>query len=283
MMTQASLRLAALLCRNVRAFPGRWRVLRWAVQNVRRVGGTMKQTTVRTVQGFRFTCDLDDWIGQYVFVTGDYEEPTALLMSQLVMPGDTVVDVGANVGFFTLLLSRLVGPAGRVIAFEPMPHALSRLKTHLSLNRCDNVTVLESAVGAGSGTTRLYLGPRHHTSISSLQPRDGAATVEVACTSLDAALSGHGRISLVKIDTEGWEPAVIAGANRLRASEAPPFVIAEVSEPGWPDALVACGFEMYVIEHGGIRRLSKAPRGDGGQFNALFARGPLPPGVRNLS
>ena len=63
------------------------------------------------------------------------------------------------------------------------------------------------------------------------------------------------------------------------ASEAPLFVIAEVSEPRWPDTLVAAG-SRYSIEHGAIRRLTEVPRGDGSQFNALLARGPLPPGAR---
>jgi FkbM family methyltransferase len=282
MITQACLRVVSATCRRFQDFPGRWRLVRWAVRNIRRTGSTMGQTTVLTAHGFRFTCDLADWIGQYVFVTGNYEEPTAALMRHLVNPGDVVVDVGANIGFFTLLLSRLVGPDGRVIAFEPMPHALERLRAHLALNHCDNVTLRECAVGSTSGTARLYLGPRHHSSIASLQPREGAASVDVDSSTLDEALQDVATVKCVKIDAEGWEPEVLAGAGRLLGGEAPPFLIAEVSDPGWPGSLIADGFQAFIIERDGLRRIAEV-REDMGQFNALLSRQPLPPHVRLVS
>jgi FkbM family methyltransferase len=278
-MMRLALRLAAATCRRFQDFPGRWRVVRWAIRHVRQNGASMRHTTVTTVHGFQFACDLGDWIGQYVFVTGSYEEPTAALMAQLVCPGDLVVDVGANVGFFTLLLSRLVGRGGRVVAFEPMPHALERLRAHVSLNRCDNVTIRDCALGAATGTTQLYLGPRHHTSIASLQPRDGAQAVEVACRTLDDELSGDGPVACLKIDAEGWEPEVLAGARLVLEQQPTPFVIAEVSEPSWPASMIASGFEGYIIEHDGLRRFddrSTLPS----QFNALLSTRPLPPQVR---
>ena len=242
---------------------------------MRAIGPTMRETTVRTVPGFLFTCDLADWIGQYVFVTATYEEPTAATMARLVAPGDVVVDVGANVGFHTLLLSRLVGPTGRVLAFEPMPHALQRLKANLAMNACDNVIIRECAIGAVPATATLYLGPRHHTSIASLQPRDGAVTVQVDCLTLDDA-TPDGRITLIKIDAEGWEPEVIAGASRTLAGSAAPYVIAEVSDPGWPTTLTGLGFQMFSIETHGVRPV-KPRTGMTGQFNALFSPRPLPP------
>lgn len=268
------LRPLAALCRSTARFPGRWRIVQWSVKESRAVGAAMGETTVTTGDGFRFTCDLRDWIGQYVFVTGTYEEPTAALMSRMVRPGDTVVDVGANVGYFTLLLSHLVGPTGRVHAFEPMPHALERLKAHLAMNRCQNVTLHECAVGSTSGTTRLYLGPRHHTSVSSLMARDGAEAVDVHCTTLDDALAGI-RPTLVKVDVEGWESEVMAGAKTLLDSPDPPRIIAEVSDPGWTRGLQERGFTMFAIGEAGPREIVNADL-EGGQFNALFCRTPLP-------
>jgi FkbM family methyltransferase len=274
LVKRASLRMAALVCRRFQDFPGRWRLVRWAIRHIRQTGSSMRQTTVSTVHGFRFTCDLADWIGQYVFVTGAYEEPTSALMAELVRPGDLAVDVGANVGFFTLLLSRLVGESGRVIAFEPMPHALDRLRAHVALNRCNNVVIRDCALGSEAGTSQLYLGPRHHTSTASLKPRPGAATVDVACTTLDEALGAESLVACLKIDAEGWEPEVLAGAGRVLAQESAPFVIAEVSEPAWPAMLLTRGYEMFAIDRDGLRSPSEWQ--DSGQFNALFTRRPVP-------
>jgi FkbM family methyltransferase len=272
------LRLAAAVCRRLQYFPGRWRVVRWTLGQVRLSGASMAPTTVTTVHGFKFTCDLSDWIGQYVFVTASYEEPTAALMAQVVRPGDLVVDVGANVGFFTLLLSRLVGKTGRVIAFEPMPHALDRLRAHVSLNRCENVTIRDCALGSSTGTEQLYLGPRHHTSIASMQPREGAQTVEVACRTLDDELQGEAVIRCMKIDAEGWEPQVLAGARRVLERDPAPFLIAEVSDSAWFGSLVAKGFQGFAIGPDGLQRIVDIPK-QTKQFNAFLSKEPLPPHI----
>lgn len=82
---------------------------------------------------------------------GSYEVEVQALISQIVKPGQVFYDIGANVGFFTLLASRLVGPGGRVYAFEPMPDNLARLRQHLALNRVANVEVIAAAVSHEAG------------------------------------------------------------------------------------------------------------------------------------
>ena len=94
----------------------------------------MGKRVVHTRYHFRFHADLTDWLGQYVYLTGICEPPTAALFAHLVKPGNTMLDVGANVGFFSLLCAGLTGSSGRVIPFEPIPSVRESLRANIALN-----------------------------------------------------------------------------------------------------------------------------------------------------
>ncbi len=89
---------------------------------------------------------------------GSYEYEKQRLISGMIAPGTTVFDLGAHVGFYTLLFSRLVGSGGKVVAFEPFPPNLRYLRRHLALNRITNVEVIEAAVSETMGTTSFQTG-----------------------------------------------------------------------------------------------------------------------------
>jgi FkbM family methyltransferase len=273
MLTEARVRLAAAVCRNTTDFPGRWRLLRRTLADVRAVGRGMRPTVVRTKQGFRMRCELEDWLSQHVFVSGSYEESTADLVSRLVPPGSTVVDVGANVGFYTMLFSRLVGATGRVIALEPMPLALTRLRRHLSMNRVRNVEVHAIAATADRRRASFFLGPSEHTSISSLQPRAGSVEITVDCAPLDDLVQGA-TVELIKIDAEGAEGEVLAGATRT-LDRGVRHIVAEVNDTGWPARLLERGYRMFWIDWNGLRPLGN-PNDPAlpSQYNALFTLAP---------
>ena len=276
------LRVIALTCRRLQRFPGRWRVVSWALRQVRRHGAAIGVRRVRTAHGFLVDCDLADWIGQYVYVTGSYEEPTIALLPALVRNGDSVVDVGANIGFYTLRLAQLVGPAGRVTAFEPMPYALERIHANLQLNGASQVTVVACAASDTDAIVELFLGPPEHTSIASIAPREGARTVTVRCRPLDQALAAGGRIALLKIDAEGVEDRVLAGAQRILSDDSP-AIIAEINDTTWPGELMSAGYRMFQIDWDGLREIRQgAGAASPGQFNALFLKGDVPEGIRGM-
>src|SRR5262245_8579614 len=89
---------------------------------------------------------------------GSYEYQKQRLFAKSVSPGDVVFDVGAHVGFYTLLASVLVGKRGRVIAFEPVPANLEYLRHHIRLNRIDNVEIIEAAVSDTDGVSAFKIG-----------------------------------------------------------------------------------------------------------------------------
>ena len=146
---------------------------------------------------------------------GIYERHAQRAFVEHVQAGSIVFDVGANVGFFTLLASRLVGSRGTVVAFEPLPRNLSLLRDHIEMNARTNVVVLPIAVAREDGEARLRV-----TGNPSMTGLAADGELRIATASIDT-LVGEGRIpppSFMKIDVEAAEHDVLRGAlTTLRA------------------------------------------------------------------
>src|SRR5215467_5835766 len=111
-----------------------------------------KRTVIKTVDGVQYELCLNELIDSNIYYFGVFEPYTVRAIQAIVKPGQTVFDVGANIGCHTLLLSKMVGSSGRVFAFEPMGAPHSRLMRNLSLNTwTDNVTVEKTVLGNSSG------------------------------------------------------------------------------------------------------------------------------------
>ncbi len=144
-----------------------------------------------------------------------------------VASGAVVLDVGANLGAYTMLFGQWVGPGGRVVAFEPAPEARRGLERHVAINGLgDRVTVRAEAVSAAAGITRFRAnGPHGDNRIVGLDAGTltaGARVLDVATTSIDAFCREHGlRPGVIKIDVEGAELDVLKGARDVIAAAGP--------------------------------------------------------------
>lgn len=149
-------------------------------------------------------------------VLGVYEIEKTNAIIHLLKPGSTFVDVGANVGDYSLLAARLVGDAGKVLCFEPERRNLDLLERGVDLNGYKNVEVYQVALSDNNGQATLHLGEigGYHSLLGGLSSRQ-AGTVTVATRTLDAFLeeSGRDRVDMMKIDVEGAEMQVLAGAR----------------------------------------------------------------------
>jgi FkbM family methyltransferase len=137
-----------------------------------------------------------------------------------VRPGAVVLDVGANVGSYTLLFAIWVGPAGRVFAFEPAPEAREGLRKHVALNGlADRVEIAPYAASSIAGSARFRIdGASGANAIATGGDRGHAASIDVETTTIDAFCDRHRvRPDVVKIDVEGAELDVLAGARRVLA------------------------------------------------------------------
>jgi FkbM family methyltransferase len=174
-----------------------------------------------------------------------------------IHPGDTVIDVGANVGIYTMLAAELVGPSGHVDAFEPDPQSMCYLLTNVSRSGLtERVTLWNLAASDRTTNTQLYLDLKtaRTTSLHADAPSPDAQKREplvVATAALDDLITKPPQF--VKIDVEGAELAVLAGAARLLRDHHPVLLL-EVSKGNLPSAtslLVPLGYSLVDAESGG--------------------------------
>jgi len=130
-----------------------------------------------------------------------------------VREGDTVIDIGANIGYFTVLLANLVGPKGKVYAFEPDPRSFSLLRRTIEKNGWHHVVAEQKAVSNKAGEFILYQ-TRSWTANALVENELHVSAVKVQVIALDEYLSDD-RIDFIKIDTDGSEPLAIQGMSRL--------------------------------------------------------------------
>jgi FkbM family methyltransferase len=190
-----------------------------------------RRDTFTTPDGIRLELDLACY-PDCSMAYGLYELDTARIIKRLLRPGDHFVDGGANIGYFTTLAAQLVGPGGRVDAFEPQPDNRARLEANVRRNGlADAVHVHAAALSDQSGTAMIhrFANDAGNHGMSSLFAGDGAvasSSVEVPTVRMDEALAGTSP-ALVKLDVEGAESLAIAGMTGLLQAEHPPAVILE--------------------------------------------------------
>jgi FkbM family methyltransferase len=157
----------------------------------------------------------------------EWEQSTTKIFKKVVKEGNTVVDLGANIGYFTLLAAKLVGKKGKVYSFEPEPRNYNYLLKNIELNKYDNVFATQKAVSDEAGKTKLYICPYdtgHHTinqygGIKAHKPDfidDKKDFVEVETVTLDDFFKDMKKpIDVIKVDIEGAEMLALSGMDRV--------------------------------------------------------------------
>jgi FkbM family methyltransferase len=178
--------------------------------------------------GYEFWCDLSENIQRNIFLFGYDREAQRFIRSKLRV-GDTFLDVGANVGFYSLLAASIVGERGRVISIEPNPKTFLRLKETIEANAITNVLALNLALGRERDRRNLFIDPESGNDTATMVTHDGRTSVKVEVYPLDEIATAHqiDRIDYLKIDVDGFEPDVFAGAKRLLADGRIKFIQAE--------------------------------------------------------
>jgi FkbM family methyltransferase len=233
-----------------------------------RPGDWRAHEVVETCEGFRIHVDPTDYaVGHTLARTGSYEPDVSATLRSVLGQGDTFVDIGANIGWFSLLGASLVGATGRVIAIEPNPRNVALLRQSAKDNGFDNIEVLAVALSERAGAVALETDGSNGRIIPVDGPPPAPVEAEfvVAGHPLDEILASAGvsRVDVVKIDVEGAEPLVLRGGLSTIASSRPVlisefFPLALDSSPwgsaqGYLDALRALGYRLSVIGEEGIR------------------------------
>jgi FkbM family methyltransferase len=187
---------------------------------------TIRPRRVRTGIAKGLQMDLRRASGWYA--KGTNEVPIQNALAENLKPGDTFFDIGANVGFFTLIAARLVGPSGKVFAFEPVPANAAAVRRNAALNHFAHIQVIEAAVGDSPGEIELIL-TRHPGGASIIHDTpspDITGRIRVPMVQIDALVKA-GRVPVpttVKIDVEGAEPAVLRGMEQTARAHHPTII-----------------------------------------------------------
>ena len=239
--------------------------------------------TVRR-QGIVWALDLTEGIDLSIYLLGSFEPSVVRTYRPLVRAGDTVLDIGANVGAHTLPLARAVGPTGRVVAFEPTAWASAKLRANVDLNpELAGRIRAEQVMLTGAGDTGLPAGIYSSwplTTQGDLHPQHLGrlmSTDDAQVTSLDDYVTRNGveKVDFVKLDVDGAEPDVLRGATAT-VTRHRPVIVMELA-PYLYDGTDR--FEQLVdFLAGQDYRIERLRRGRPLPADAAVLRGLIPPG-----
>ena len=171
----------------------------------------------------------DNGIGTLLFLQGGYASARVSEIRAAVNEGDVVVDIGANIGYFTVLLANLVGAKGKVYAIEPDPRNFALLQRTIERNNYSQVIAEQKAVSNKAGECSFYQTPSWTG--NTLTAVEHTSVVKVEAVTLDALLRGERQVSFVKMDMDGSEPLAVQGMGQLIQRSPNIRVLAEY-EPG---------------------------------------------------
>ena len=196
--------------------------------------------------GKMFVDSSDTGLAPYLLMHGVFGEYETELVKEIVKPGAVVIDVGANIGYFTLLFSRLAGEGGKVYAFEPDPKNHELLLKNLDVNKVGNTTAVKKALSNKTGKTKLFLDQLNlgDMSMAAGNIDNPAGFLEVETITLDEYLAGEQekRVDFIKIDVQGAEALVIEGAEKT-IKTAKPKILLEF----WPWGLRNLGSDPEAL------------------------------------
>ena len=260
-----------------------------------------RQFECRTRFGGRITGNTEDLIQRHLYYFGTWEPNISGWIKSSLRPGDCFVDIGANIGHYSLLASRIVGESGKVVAIEAAQWIHAILDRHVALNRCKNIRTVQVAASAKRGVVKLYPGGSGNigktTTVEHATPAgEDIKPVEVQALPMAEILSEDEvrQTRIIKIDVEGAELQVLRGLAPLLGRMRNDLEVAmEISPSLMPDAeaareeifavMQAAGFSAFVFDNdygvetylrrgAGKRPVTLSDTRIGSQADILFSR-----------
>lgn len=229
-MSPCLIRILCWVCRSWRSFRGRW----WLMRRLHSWRGQMSKVGEVRVWLKTIRCWMilnpSDFVDRYLFIEGEYEGSNLEFLRAVCKPGSTIVDLGANIGWFTLAAAQIVGSSGAVFAFEPAPGIFRRLSQNVALNRDasrGSIALVNKAVGDCEGEVAFYESTDGNSGLSSMRDIGSACKerVIVPVVVLDSMLGLLPSVRLVKMDIEGAEVKALRGMRALVERDHPVLMI----------------------------------------------------------
>jgi FkbM family methyltransferase len=197
------------------------------------------------LKGFQFCIENED---QYQFIDHPYEPDVCNAIEKMIKPGWICADVGAHIGFITLVISKMVGSDGKIFAFEAVPDNAKLLQKNIELNNLSKRVVVENLAVTDGNLKFVHISHSRtsfESKISENVPESSSKTIRAS--SLDSYFLDN-KLDFIKMDIEGGEVLAIKGMKRLLAI-AQPILLLEIHENGRPaiDDLISAGYSFYDL------------------------------------
>jgi FkbM family methyltransferase len=181
-----------------------------------------------------------------------FEETERKFVCKYLRKGDVFIDIGANIGLYTILAGNAIGPTGKIYSFEPCARTFSRLLENVQINNLKNVTCFQVAVSDIKGIKLLYATTNYWDAWNSLSKPTGNVNSEVKTEIVNTITVDEfakeykiiDKITMIKIDVEGWEFKVLKGAYETLNSKKSPIIILEFNK----EALISAGYSCSELE-----------------------------------
>lgn len=241
------------------------------------------------IQGHKLYIDKqDEVVSQELIQSRKWEEYETELFKKNIKKGDTILDIGAHIGYYTLLAARLVGDKGKVYAFEPAPRNFELLKKNIKENGYSNVVLINKAVADMDGESKLFLNNENTGDHRIYNPQDQRKFIKIQTVMLDSFFKNKStKVDFIKIDVQGSEVRAFKGAVSLIKENRNIKILTEF----WPKGLKLSGssaleyasfleknrFQIYDIDEAektikliNIKSLLKPPENEAHDFRNLF-------------
>lgn len=271
------------MIRSLPHFKGKFRLIRLLYRQKIKSG---RNITVNGKYNLQYLLpNIHESIGFQVFADGIYEPETSALICSRIKQGDTLIDIGANIGSVIMPVCRQV-PDIKAVCVEASPHVFAYLQKNIQVNNFNNCQLINKAVADGDGKEYDFFSPEEMYGKGALAAEPGVSTVKIKSVSIDSLLSALSieKIALIKIDIEGYEYFAFKGAELLLSGPDAPDIVFEFLDlaegnikdiqPG--DAqqfLLNCGYKIYRVRKKGKLEFLQSPMKNGESMLLATKRG----------
>lgn len=194
-----------------------YRLIMWWI--IRRIN---KKPLVKRIHGMVLHLNPNDHGLSMDLAVEKIHEPVLLnLLCSTIKNGMTVIDIGANIGYYTILESYIVGNKGKVIAFEPVPTSFAYLKRNMEINKRHNIYAKNVAIGDREGMETMFIFSKANQNSLIAYGRKFTSTIDVKVRTLDGLIEKESKIDIIRMDIEGYECKVISGMTKILKEHKP--------------------------------------------------------------
>ncbi|MFH0936553.1 MAG: FkbM family methyltransferase [Candidatus Woesearchaeota archaeon] len=175
-----------------------------------------ERIVLKEIQGNKMHLDLNDKIvSTKLFMNNIWEETETKLFKDMIQENMTVIDIGAHIGYYTLIAAKLIGKKGKVYSFEPNPDNFALLKKNIEENGYKNVTLINKAISNKKGFLKLFINPESSGGASIYEKENAKYYTNIIATTLDESLKNIKKIDIIKMDIEGAEILALEGMSNI--------------------------------------------------------------------